>query len=75
MNAETNKGWSTPRFFLTILVIDFVLMFLLNGVLNEVLELGIPGWLLTVPGSLVLVVLLPRWAWFRRFMERRAQSK
>lgn len=74
MTDATNKGWSTPRFLLTALVIDFVLMFLLNGVLNEALELGIPGWLLGVPPTLVTLVLLPRWAWFRRMMQRRAQS-
>jgi chromate transport protein ChrA len=66
---------STPRFLLTTLVIDFVLMFLLNGLLNEVLELGVPSWLIGVPPTVVLLVLLPRWEWFRQRMQGRAESK
>jgi hypothetical protein len=75
MSDTTNKGWSTPRFLLTTFVIDLVLMFLLNGVLNEVLDLGVPSWLIGVPPTVVVVVLLPRWRWFRQLMQRRAQSK
>lgn len=68
---NANEGWSTPKFFLILLVIDFVLTFTLNGVLNEVMHLGVSTAALGVAPSIVLIVLLPRWRWFRQRILKR----
>jgi hypothetical protein len=66
MNATLeNGGWSTPKFLGIVLAVAFALFFVLNGVLNEVLGLGVPSGAIGVAPAMALVFLLPRWRWFR----------
>ncbi|HWB80921.1 MAG TPA: hypothetical protein VG755_38425 [Nannocystaceae bacterium] len=68
---DASEGWSTGKFLLIVLVVDFVLMFTLNGVLNEVLHLGVPSSAIGVAPSFVTVLLMTRWRWFRQRMAKK----
>jgi hypothetical protein len=72
MADPARRLWSTPKFFAIALVVEFAMMFLLNGLLNEVLHLGVPAGAITVAPTLVLLALLPRW---RFYAERIAPSR
>lgn len=68
---DASEGWSTGKFLLIVTLVNFVLLFTLNGVLNEVLHLGVPSYALGVAPSFVTVLLLTRWRWFRqRYMKK-----
>lgn len=58
--------WSTPKFLLVAVLVEFVTYFVLNGVLNEVLHLGVPPAAIGVAPTLLLIALLPRWSYFAR---------
>ena len=58
--------WSTPKFLVIALLVELVTFFVLNGVLNEVLHLGVPSGALGVAPALLLVALLPRWSVYAR---------
>lgn len=64
--SDAKPLWSTPTFLLVALVVEFVTFFALNGVLNEVLHLGVPSYAIGVAPTLVLIALLPRWSYFAR---------
>jgi len=63
---DSKPLWSTPRFLLVALVVEFVTFFVLNGVLNEVLHLGVPPGAIGIAPTLVLLALLPRWSVYAR---------
>ena len=73
MGAPSDKLWSTPKFFAIILLVDAALFFLLNGVLNEVLHLGVPSGAIGIAPALVLVALLPRWRVFANRKTRKSE--
>lgn len=62
--------WSTPKFFAIVLAVHFVMIFLLNGVLNEELHLGVPSAAIGAAPVFVTVLLLPRWTVFARWRTR-----
>ncbi len=64
--SDAKPLWSTPKFLLVALLVELVTFFVLNGVLNEVLHLGVPSAAIGVAPSLLLVFLLPRWSYFAR---------
>lgn len=70
MNAPDSRLWSTPKFFAIALAIEFVTMFVLNGLLNMILEWNVPSAALGVGGSVLLVFLFPRWRWFAELHKR-----
>lgn len=57
--------WSTPKFLLIVFVTSFVVVFVLNGVLNEMLSLGVPSGSFGAAIGVVVFVLMQRWSWFR----------
>ncbi|MBC8066871.1 MAG: hypothetical protein IAG13_00940 [Deltaproteobacteria bacterium] len=69
--TRDTAGWSTWKFLGIVLAIDLVLFFVLNGVLNEVLGLGVPSAAIGAAPAMVVVLLLPRWRWFRARMAKR----
>jgi hypothetical protein len=69
-----SPAWSTPKFLLAALVVSFVVMFTLNGLLNEILGLGISTAAFGAANGLLLVILLPRWSVFRRIVARREKG-
>ncbi len=71
MTDDGNEGWSTWKFLGIALAVEFVTFFVLNGVLNEVLHLGVSSGAIGVAPSLILVALLPRWRWFRQRMPQK----
>jgi hypothetical protein len=71
MGAPADKLWSTPKFFLIVLLVDAALMFTLNGVLNEVLHLGVSPSAIAIAPAIVLVALLPRWRVFANRVARK----
>ena len=67
MSDARREGWSTPKFFLIALVVSFVVTLTLNGVLNELLGLGLPSAAFAAADGIILVlVLMPRWWWWKQ---------
>jgi uncharacterized membrane protein len=72
--SKTPEGWSTPRFFLVVLLVTFAVLFFGNGICNEILELGVPMWVFSgTSGALLALVFLPRWRVMRE-MARKARK-
>lgn len=69
-----SSAWSTPKFLLVALVVSFVVVFTLNGILNEILGLGISSAAFGAANGFLLVILLPRWSVFRRIVARREKG-
>ncbi|MBK8235527.1 MAG: hypothetical protein IPK74_08240 [Deltaproteobacteria bacterium] len=63
--------WSTPKFLAIALVVEFVAVFVTNGLFNMVLGWNVPSYALGVVPSLLLVALLPRWRVFHDRLARR----
>jgi hypothetical protein len=64
MAAPDNPRWSTPKFFAVALGVTFAMILALNGVLNEMLHLGVPAAAIACAPTMVLILLLPRWRVF-----------
>jgi hypothetical protein len=64
-------GWSTWTFLGIALAVEFVLYFVLNGVLNVVLELGVPSAAIGAGPTMAVILLLPRWRGYRGRMRKR----
>lgn len=67
MSKPESTHWSTPKFLVIALVVEFVAMFVTNGVFNMILGWNVPSYALGMVPAMLLVLLLPRW---RVFQER-----
>jgi hypothetical protein len=75
MGAPSRVLWSTPKFFAIALVLDFAIMFVLNGILNEVLHLGVSAGAIGVAPAFATVLLLPRWRVYAERVAGKAGKK
>ncbi len=71
MSPPQRPLWSTPKFLVIALVVEFVAMFVTNGLFNMVLGWNVPSYALGVVPSVLLVALLPRWRVFHDRLARR----
>lgn len=74
MTPPERPLWSTPKFLLIALVVEFVTMFVTNGLFNMILGWDVPSYALSIAPSILLVVLLPRWRVFHERVTRRARD-
>ena len=68
--SDESPAWSTPKFLLIALATTFAVMFTLNGLLNEILDLGVPGGAFGAASGFVVAAMLPKWSWFRTRIKR-----
>jgi len=58
---DVEHGWSTPKTLAIALLITLVVMFVGNGVCNELLGLGVPTWVFSGISGLLMFPAVARW--------------
>ena len=71
---EASDGWSTPKTLGIALLITFIVMFVGNGVCNELLGLGVPTWVFSGIAGLVMFPAVMRWRVFRRVVRNASKG-
>jgi hypothetical protein len=66
--TEPVKSWSTLKVFLVALAITFAVMFIGNGVCNELLQLDVPTWVFSGIAGLAIYPVVRKWTAFHRIM-------